>query len=83
MNSSCDVQWMIWGFLFASTIFILLKKFAILQTTLLSWFVAYGMMWVIVWNVGVLPTGILWINVPLSIFEAFVGTLICKRLSNK
>lgn len=83
MNSSWDVQWMIWGFLFASTIFILSKKFTILQTTLLSWFVAYEMMWVIVWNVGVLPTGMSWINVPLSIFEAFVGTRICKRLSNK
>ena len=45
--------------------------------------VAYGMMWVIVWNVGVLPTGMLWINVPLSLFEAFVGTLICKKISNK
>ncbi|MBE9510439.1 MAG: hypothetical protein IMY71_06135 [Bacteroidetes bacterium] len=78
-----NITWMIWGFLFATTIFILSKKFNLIQTTLISWFVAYVMMWVIVWNVGVLPTGMLWINVPLSLFEAFIGALICKRLSNK
>jgi hypothetical protein len=76
-----NITWMIWGFLFATTILILSKKFNLIQTTLLSWFVAYGMMWVIVWNVGVLPTGMLWINVPLSLFETFVGALICKKLS--
>ena len=78
-----NITWMIWGFLFATTILILSKKFKLIQTTLLSWFVAYGMMWVIVWNVGALPTGMLWFNVPLSLFETFVGTLICKKLSKK
>ncbi len=78
-----NIMWMLWGFMFATTIFILSKKFNLIQTTLLSWFVAYGMMWVIVWNVGVLPIGMLWINVPLSLFEVFVGALICKRLLNK
>ena len=77
------VAWMIWGFLLAITIFILSKKYNILQTTLLSWFVAFCMMWVVIWNLTVLPKGILWFAVPLSLLEVFVGALICKKLSQK
>lgn len=73
------IVWMIWGFFFATTIFIMSRKFSLLQTTIFSWFVAFAMMWVVVWNVGVLPTGMLWFNVPLSLLEAFVGAYICTR----
>ena len=78
-----NIMWMIWGFMFAMVIFILSKRFNLIQTTLLSWFMVYVMMWVIVWNVGVLPTGMLWINIPLSFIDAYVGTFICIRLSIK
>ncbi len=73
------IAWMIWGFFYATTIFILSRKFSLIQTTFLSWFVAFAMMWVIVWNVGVLPTGMLWFNIPLSLFEAFIGAFICTK----
>ena len=78
-----NMVWMIWGFLFAIAIFILSKKFNLMQTTLLSWFMVYVMMWVIVWNVGVLPTGMLWMNIPLSLFDAYVAAFICIKVSNK
>jgi len=78
-----NITWMIWGFMFAMVIFILSRKFNIIQTTLLSWFMVYVMMWVVVWNVGVLPTGMLWVNIPLSFLDAFVGAFICIKLSNK
>ena len=73
------IMWMIWGFMFAFTIFVLSRKYTLLQTTSMSWFVAFVMMWVVVWNVGILPIGMLWINAPLSFFESFVGTLICRK----
>jgi len=73
-------MWMIWGFFFATTIFILSKKYSLIQTTIFSWFVAFAMMWVIVWNIGVLPIEMLWYNIPLSLLEAFIGALICKNL---
>ena len=76
-----NITWMIWGFMFAIMIFIISRKFDLIQSTLLSWFAAYAMMWVIIWNVGVLPTEMLWINIPLSLFDAFVGALICKKIS--
>ena len=72
---------MIWGFMLATIIFILSKKFSPLQTTLLSWFAAFAMMWVIVWTIGVLPTGMLLFNIPNTFFVTYIGALICKKLS--
>ena len=73
------IAWMIWGFFHATVIFILSRRYNLFQTTVLSWFVAFVMMWLIVWNVGVLPTGMLWLNIPLSLLEAFIGAYICIR----
>ncbi len=77
-----NLVWMIWGFMFASVIYVLIRKFNLVQTTLLTWFMAYIMLWVIVWNVGVLPTAMLWINVPLSFLETLAGAWICRRVIN-
>jgi hypothetical protein len=75
--------WGIWSLLFAITIFILDKKFTIIQTTFISWFVGFILMWVAIGNLGVLPFGILWLAVPLSLIEAFIATLIINKLKNK
>ena len=76
-----NIVWMIWGFMLATIIFILSKKFSPLQTTLISWFMAFAMMWVIVWNVGVLPTGMLLFNVPFTLIVTYIGALISKKIS--
>jgi len=73
------IVWMIWGFCFATAMYILSKKFNLFQTTIFSWFGAFVMMWLIVWNVGVLPTGMLWFNIPLSLLETFIGAFICTK----
>jgi hypothetical protein len=73
--------WGLWSLLFALAIFIISKKFSLLQTTFLSWFVGFVLMWVVAWNLGVLPVGILFIAVPLSLLEAFVASFIIKKLS--
>jgi hypothetical protein len=74
--------WGIWSLLFAVAVFILAKRFTLIQTTLLSWFVAFLMMWTVIGNLGVLPYALLWYAVPLSILESFIATLIIKKLSN-
>ena len=71
--------WGIWSLCFAITIFIIAKKFSLIQTTFLSWFVGFVLMWVVTWNMGVLPTGLLLFAVPLSILESFVACLIIKK----
>jgi hypothetical protein len=70
--------WGVWSLLFAIAIFIISKRFTMIQTTFLSWFVAFVLMWVTIGNLGVLPYGLLWYAVPLSIIESLIATLIIR-----
>ena len=73
--------WGLWSLLFAILIFILNKKFSLAGTTFVSWFAAFVLMWVVTWNMAVLPLGILWFAVPLSLLEAFVAAWTIRKLS--
>ena len=73
--------WGIWSLLFAIAIFIISRKFSLMQTTLLSWFTGFVLMWVVIGNLGVLPYGILAVAIPLSLLEAFLASYIIIRLS--
>lgn len=73
--------WGIWSLTFSIAIYIISRQFGTLQTTLLSWWVGFLMMWLVIGNMGVLPFDILAYAVPLSLLEAFVATLIIKKLS--
>ena len=75
--------WGIWSICFAIGIYIISKKFSLTQTTFLSWFVGFVFMWLVVGNMGVLPFGILYYAIPLSILEAFLATYIIVKLSKK
>ncbi|MEI7502175.1 MAG: hypothetical protein WCJ61_02730 [Paludibacter sp.] len=72
--------WGLWSLLFAIAIFIIAKKFSLWQTTFLSWFVGFVFMWVVMANLGVLPEGLLYYAIPLSILESFLATFIIKKL---
>jgi len=73
--------WGVWSLLFALAIFFLSKKFSLIQTTFLAWFVGFVLMWVVIGNMGVLPGRILFLAVPLSFLEVFVATILIKKLS--
>lgn len=73
--------WGIWSLLFAIFIFILSKKFTLVQTTFTAWFAGFLMMWVVVGNLGVLPQGLLLYALPLSVLEAFVAAFIIRKLN--
>jgi hypothetical protein len=73
--------WVAWGFLFAIAIYIISRKFNLIQTTLVSWFTAFVLMWIVTWNLNVLPGAILIYAVPLSLLEAFIGSYICIKMS--
>ncbi|NVO19806.1 MAG: hypothetical protein HXX13_08900 [Bacteroidetes bacterium] len=72
--------WGIWSMMFAISIYIISRKFSLLQTTFLSWFVGFVLMWLVLGNMGVLPYGLLIYAVPLSMLEAFFASLILKKL---
>jgi hypothetical protein len=75
--------WGLWSFLFTIAIYFISKKFSLLQTTFLSWFVAFVLMWVVIGNMGVLPYNILNFAIPLSLLEAFLASFIIKKLAIK
>jgi hypothetical protein len=72
--------WGAWSLLFAVAVYVMAKKFTLVQTTLLAWLVGFVMMWVVIGNLGVLPLGLLPFAVPLSLLEAFLAALIVKKL---
>jgi ABC-type multidrug transport system fused ATPase/permease subunit len=72
--------WGLWGFLYASVIQAFSTRFSLVQTTVLAWVIGFVMMWMVSWNLGVFPVGILTAAVPLSMLEAFVAAAICHRL---
>ena len=73
--------WGLWSLCFAIAIFIIAKKFSLLQTTFLSWFVGFLLMWIVIWNMNVLPTGLLLFAIPLSLLEAFLASFIVKKIT--
>ena len=77
------MMWILWGFLFAVAIFLVSRRFDLLRTTLLCWLMAFVLMWVVIWNLNVLPVSILVYAVPLSLLEVFVGSYICQKTSPK
>ena len=73
--------WGIWSLCFAIAIFIFSKKYTLIQTTLLSWFVGFAFMWLVVANLGVFPLEILFYAIPLSILESFLATYIIFKFN--
>ncbi|MBM3436187.1 MAG: hypothetical protein FJY07_08255 [Bacteroidetes bacterium] len=73
--------WGIWSLMFAVAIYMISKKFTLMQTTLISWFIAFAMMWVVIGNLGVLPYGLLTLAIPLSLIESFIAAWIIKKMS--
>ena len=75
-----NIMWMIWGFMLASVIYMLSKKFTTFQTTFLSWFVAFIMPWTMIWTIGVLPIEMLLFNIPNTLLVTYIGALISNKL---
>ena len=73
--------WGLWSLCFAIAIFIIAKKFSLVQSMLLSWFVGFVLMWISSGNMGVLPYELLIYAIPLSLLETFLACYIVKKLS--
>lgn len=74
------VVWLIWGFIFAGAVYAISRRFSLMETVLLCWVFAFLMMWLVIWNLNVLPMSILVYAIPLSLLEVFLAAWICKRL---
>jgi hypothetical protein len=75
--------WLLWSFGLAVMIYVLLQKFDSRQTFLLVWLSGFVLMWITLFNLQVLPLGLLLVAVPLSILEVIVGIWIIQKLSKR
>lgn len=73
--------WGIWSLVFAAAIYIISRRFSLLETWLLSWVVGFILMWLVVWNLDVLPVQLLVFAVPLSLLEAYLASWIVLKIS--
>ena len=73
--------WGIWGFLFATAVYLVSRKFSQLQTTIICWLMGFVLMWLVIGNMAVLPFGILIFAIPLSLLETFVACFIAQRIA--
>ncbi len=73
--------WGVWSLCFAIAIYLIAKKFSLIETTFLAWWVGFVLMWLVIGNLNVLPYGILPVAVPLSALEAFLASYIVHRFS--
>ncbi len=73
--------WGLWSMVYAIVIFILSKRFNLLESFGLSWIIGFVMMWLVIGNLGVLPIGILYLAIPLSLIESYLACFIVKKLA--
>ena len=75
-----NIMWAVWGFVLAGCVVFLARKLTLIGTTLLAWMMAFLMMWIVIWNLSVLPVRLLSVAVPWSIAEVAVAVLIAKKI---
>ena len=72
--------WGLWAFIFASILAWLCTRFNTLSSSLIAWIIGFVLLWVAMWNMGVLPSKIIYWTVPWSFAEVFVAAFICARI---
>jgi hypothetical protein len=73
--------WGLWSLCFAVAIFVMARRFSLLETTALAWSVGFVLMWLVVGNLGMLPLSILPYAIPWSMVEAFGAVWIVKKVT--
>lgn len=71
--------WGIWSLLFTLVIYIISKRFTLIETFLLSWLIGFILMWLVIGNMNVLPFAILPYAIPLSLIETYLAAFIIHK----
>jgi hypothetical protein len=72
--------WALWAFVFVAFLTQVSTKFDVISSTIISWSLGFVLLWVAVWNMGILPSGFLYWAVPWSFVEVYVAALIINRI---
>jgi hypothetical protein len=72
--------WGLWSLCLAIGIYFISRKFSFKETTLISWGMAFVLMWIVTGNMMVLPFKLLYFAVPLSVIEVVLAVFIITRV---
>ena len=72
--------WGLWAFVFVAVLVLMTRKFGVIHSTLMSWTLGFVLLWMAMWNMGVLPEGLLYWAVPWSLCEIYLAALIADRI---
>lgn len=75
------ILWVVWSFIFAFIIHRLFSKFGCVETVIYSWIAGFVLMWIVMFNLQVLPLKLLIFAIPLSFIEVRVSVLIYQFLN--
>lgn len=72
------IVWFGWGILLALLIYIIYKKFTLVETTIIVWLSVYSGMWIMLFNLRLLSFPMLAALAAFCFIEIFIGALMCK-----
>ena len=75
------ILWIAWGFLLGACIVALGRKLDRVESGIVVWTIAFPMMWIVAWNLGVLPLSLLPVAVPWSVVEVAVAVLVADKIA--
>jgi hypothetical protein len=75
-----NALWGLWSFMLSGVVVFLLHRLRFVETILVTWFVAFVMMWVVIGNLNVLPPGLLAFAIPWSFVEVTIATWLGKKI---
>jgi hypothetical protein len=74
------ILWLVWSFIIAAVLQQVLERFSLRGSVALTWLVTFPTMWITLFNLQVLPAGLLVFALPLSILEIAVAAWLLRRL---
>ena len=77
------ILWALWGFILAACIVAVSRGLSFVRTFLVIWTLAFLMMWIVAWNLSVLPIGLLPTAIPWSLAEVAVGILLARAIARQ
>lgn len=73
--------WGLWSLIFVSVLAFVCRRFDALSATLILWVPGFLLLWLALWNMGLLPQGLLAWGVPWSFAEVYIAALICRYIN--
>lgn len=75
------ILWTVWSFLAAFILMELSRRMSFGRALVVGWIAFFPTMWITLFNLQVLPAGLLTFALPLSLLEVAVALLLLRRIA--